>query len=445
MEKKVIIHIFGSTGDLAYRKLLPAIAKTYTEGFLPKDIKVLAIGRRDYNNKEYLNHKFINSLKQDQQLSLEKIVEYYKMQITDSNDYLAYHKYLSEIKDDNTLNIFYLALAPHFTEDVVANLSISKILKKGSNDIVVIEKPFGNDLLSSRNLNNFLSNYLVEEQIYRIDHYLGKEMLRNLLTLRFTNPLLKNVWNNNYLDSIKVYLKEEVGILSRGDYYDKSGAIKDMVQSHLLQVVSLLAMEEPVNNSSKAIKKAKEQVLNNIEVDVNSIIKGQYAGYLDEEKVSKESKTETFISFTAFLNNERFKNVPFYLLTGKKLAEKRSFIELNFKKTNSTMYNDINNSNNKLLIEIDPRNYISLKVNSRELGIKGELTNLYLNNLDTCSEMIEQTDAYEKLFVDLVNENQTLFASWKEIEKAWEISEILLNTNKELIIYNKEEDIIKKC
>lgn len=439
---KTIIHLFGSTGDLTYRKLLPSIARLYNGGFINKNIKVIAIGRRDYTTEEYLDHELINNEDDSIKNTLEKIVEYYEMQITDFNDYLKYHDHIKKYINDETEQIYYLALAPHFINDVTTYLSQARLIDKGNNLCrIIFEKPFGSNLKDAIQLNKHLSNYFTESQIYRIDHYLGKEMVRNLLTLRKDNIVINSLWNKEYIKHIKIYLKEEDGILTRGQYYDLSGAIKDMFQSHILQILALIGLELPLEINDKSLKKAKEDLLKSITFNQNSLIKGQYHGYRNEDNVKPDSLTETFFFIESVINNKLLNKVPVYLLSGKAIGEKKSLIEIEFRNTN---YNNDNQTPNILEIQIDPINEVKFIINSNELGLTETVSKLNLSNIDTCSDLTGSTEAYEKLLLDSINNDQTLFVSWNEIRLSWELAEKILAIKTDLVVYKDEKEILNK-
>src|SRR5690606_3471653 len=242
MKKDLIITIFGSTGDLTARKLLPAIAKLKKNNLIPENVLVVALGRRDYNTETYLDAMQNLTTKPLDLETLKGIVEYYKIQITEPQDYTHFSNYIQSQSHDGTKHIYYLAIGPELLSSVAKNISDAKLIEKyNQNQVLVFEKPFGHNLESAKEINQMLWQYYDEKQIYRIDHYLGKEMIQNIMTVRFANRIFEDTWDSKSIESVKIFVKEKEGILNRAGYYDTSGALKDMVQSHLLQILSLVA------------------------------------------------------------------------------------------------------------------------------------------------------------------------------------------------------------
>ena len=246
MKKDLIITIFGSTGDLTARKLLPAVASLYNSGSITKNLMVIAVGRRNYDTRQYLEQmNKVTKRGLDIDL-LMNFVTYYQMEITKKEEYANLKNLIDDNSDLNTKHLYYLAIAPTLFSDVASSISESGLVQKHSNNqTIIFEKPFGNDLESAKQINKKLWQYFSEEQIYRIDHYLGKEMIQNIMTMRFANRIFEEVWNKRVIKNIKIVAKEVDGILNRASYYNESGAVKDMLQSHLLEVLALVAMDTP--------------------------------------------------------------------------------------------------------------------------------------------------------------------------------------------------------
>jgi len=439
-KKDLIIVIFGSTGDLTYRKLIPAIEKLNNEDLITKNFQLLAIGRRDFNNEDYYKHVLESNpnLKLD---NISKYTNYYKMQITDNNDYAGLKKYLDNISHDKTRIIYYLAVAPHFFIPIANNISENKLLEKGNlNHSLIFEKPFGSDLESAKMINRKLWKIVEEKQIYRIDHYLAKEMIQNIMIVRFANKIFEDVWNNKSIKSIRIYAKELVGILGRASFYDNSGALKDMVQSHLLQVLSLVAMDPPKSIGSNDVKDAKVEVLKALKFDEEAILLGQYKGYLEEENIPKDSKTETFVFLKTFVDTKRFKGVPIYLLTGKKLDKKSSKIIIEFHETDEQKSWGFNTETNKLYIEFAPSDSVNIFLNSKIPGLTNEAKSINLSY----SNELDGNDGYEKLLLDAINFHQTLFTRWDEIEYSWKFIDQVKKLNKDVFIYDNYEEVVEE-
>ncbi|AUD64785.1 glucose-6-phosphate dehydrogenase [Tenericutes bacterium MZ-XQ] len=421
--KKLIFTIFGSTGDLTSRKLLPAISKLYKENKIPKETLVVCLGRKPFDHDQaYLKHMDDAASKKLDLKILEDIVVYHQMQITENKDYHTLKEMLDEHRNQDTKELYYLAVGPELFYDVAKNINHSGLVKKDNlNQSIIFEKPFGHDLTSAKKINQELWEFFDEKQIFRIDHYLGKEMIQNILMVRFANRIFEEVWYNRTIKNVKIIVKETEGILNRGGYYDQSGALKDMVQSHLLQMVSLVAMEVPLSYFSEDVKNEKVKVLDHITFDEKSLIFGQYEGYLDEEKVEKDSETETFVFLKAFVNTPRFKGVPFYLMTGKKLDKKESVIIIEFEETSEQRKWNLPLSTNKLFIKIAPEDGVGLRFNSKVPGLSDDVQEVELEYCAACQAFGNMSEAYEKLLLDATGHHKSLFTRWDEIELSWKL------------------------
>ncbi|MFW5794578.1 MAG: glucose-6-phosphate dehydrogenase, partial [Bacillota bacterium] len=292
--------------------------------------------------------------------------------------------------------------------------------------------------------NRELWKYFDEKQIFRIDHYLGKEMIQNILVVRFANVVFDHIWNNKTISSISIIAKEKEGISSRGGYYDKIGALKDMLQSHLLQMAALIAMNKPESLDSEAIKDKKVEILKKMEFIKSNLILGQYNGYLETEKVPKNSFTETFVYAKAYINNETWKGVPIHFLTGKKLDEKRSEIIIHFRDDLSlkAYFPSASKHQNKLIIRVAPKEGVQFQLNVKEPGLGEKTIPANLDYCHSCDALINNPEAYEKLLLELINKNQTLFTRWDEIETAWNLVGRFNGNNKKVFKYNTYQDMI---
>src|SRR5690554_466428 len=412
-KKDLIICLYGSTGDLAFRKLLPAISNLKYNNKLPSKTKILVLGRRDFNTKDYFD--FINSNNGGNNFSnLVEITEYINMQISDLNDFGPLSEAITNYSNKETLVIHYLAISSNLMLDVAKNISDAKlVIKNNLNHRIVFEKPFGNDFISSSKINNQLLNMFDESQIFRIDHYLGKDLIKAILDLRFKTNLLESALSPEKLLSIDIVAKEEDGILNRGAFYDETGAIKDMFQSHLLQIVSLLTMNKPKKFTSDVIANEKVKALKKTKIKEDSIVFGQYYSYLEEENVSSNSLTETLIKLTLNIKN-KFKNVDINIFTGKKLDKKETYIKFNLK------------DGSEINLNIFPNKSIVLK------------TKLLNEVIDTGYNFKNIDDEYATLINAVINNYRENFVRSDEIEIAWKISDELLSYKDGLTIYNEK-------
>ncbi|WP_025725191.1 glucose-6-phosphate dehydrogenase [Acholeplasma granularum] len=443
MKKDLIITIFGSTGDLTARKLLPAITALYESKNITNNVQIIALGRRDFTTEEYLT--YIQKLtKKPLKLNvLRNILTYYKIQITELDDYINFQKYISNLTNPQTKQIYYMAIGPEILKNVAKNVSQSKLIEhQNPNHVLVFEKPFGHDLESAMKVNEMLWSYFDEQQIFRIDHYLGKEMIQNLMTVRFANRIFEDTWDSKSISKVKIHVKEQEGILTRAGYYDTSGALKDMVQSHLLQILSLVAMDAPKKYHSEYIKDEKVKVLRSLTLDTDCAIFGQYKGYLDEENIPLDSKTETFVYFRVFVNTPRFRGVPFEILTGKKLDKKESYIEIEYYPTDEQSKWQLDTVPNKLRINIQPDDGVELSINSKKPGLKENLEEVHLSFKTAESVEGNIPEAYEKLILDIVTGHRTLFTRWDEIDASWHFIDQVKKACKKFVVYENESDIL---
>lgn len=444
-----IFVIFGGTGDLTKRKLLPAIYNLKKEGLLPSNFALVAVGRRDYTTDEFrkIAYHAIKDysrfkLEEDIWNKLKEKIYYRKMDFTNENEYHDLKTYLDELdKLHHTLNnrIFYLAVAPMFFDVIVTSLHKAKMnLNKDNYSRVVIEKPFGNDLKSAKYLNKKIISTFGEENTYRIDHYLGKEMLQNIMVIRFANSLFEPLWNNKYIEQVQIISDETIGIENRGNYYEKSGAIRDMVQSHMLQLLSLVAMEKPENLDFNAIRDEKVKVLASLkkysEQDImQNVVRGQYNSYRNEENVSKYSQTETFVALKLEVNNKRWKNVPFYIRTGKKMPKKSTEVIIQFKPLPNPLYINNNLNLNMLIIRIQPTEGVYLQFNAKKPGERNTIIPVQMDFCQNCEVGINSPEAYERLLNDVMLGDQTLFARWDEVYYSWKFIDTIIEVWKKCV------------
>jgi len=442
--KKLIITIFGSTGDLTSRKLLPAIAKLYHTNQIPEETLVICLGRKTYDTKTYLEEMNASAASPLNLNVLKDIVVYHQISITDENEYVLLVDLIKNQKDENTRELFYLAIGPELFPIVSKNINTSQLVTQGDlQQSIVFEKPFGHDLHSAKEINQMLWNYFDEKQIYRIDHYLGKEMIQNIMMVRFANRIFEEIWHNRSIKNVKIIVKETGGIFGRAGYYDTSGALKDMVQSHLLQMLSLISMEVPMSYFSDDVKDEKVKVLHHLSFDPQSLIFAQYDTYLDEKNIPKDSTTETFVFLKALVNTPRFKGVPFYLMTGKKLDVKESVIIIEFEETNEQRKWNLPLSTNKLLIKIDPLDGVGLVLNSKVPGLRDNVEEVELEYCASCNAVGNMSEAYEKLILDITNQHKSLFTRWDEIELSWHFIDQIKKHQGKPVIY-KDYDELKK-
>ena len=419
MGNKTAITLFGGTGDLTYRKLLPALYNLNGLGKLADDFKIVVIGRREYSQADYINivrnwvKEHARTKFDDEQFeSYAKRIIYFKMNMTNEDDYAMLQEFYA--REDIQNHVYYFAVAPSFF------MTITNGLKKHcseNNAKVIIEKPFGEDLEKAGLLNNELEKFFNQDEIYHIDHYLGKEMIQNILSLRFKNIIFKGIWNKDFIENVQITAAETVGVGTRASYYDKSGALKDMVQNHLLQVLSLVAMEEPKGTESSRIHESQYNLLSALKPieDVrDSLVMGQYEGYLQEENIPADSKTETYTALTLYVDNERWQGVPFFIRTGKKMDSRETQVVVQFKAVGDVL-------GNVLIIRIQPDEGVYFQFNAKKPGTEKELQQISLDFCQSCilENRINTPEAYERLLDACFKGDRSLFSQWDQIVASW--------------------------
>lgn len=446
--KSLIIVIFGASGDLTARKLVPAIYSLKIQGLMPSSYAILGIGRTELSDDDFRNlmEKAVFTYSEEKITDATAVKEftkdlyYHPMNYSDPDSYKNLNSVLKKLDEKYSAGgnfIFYTATPPNLYEVISVNLAKADLGRQDNGfKRFIIEKPFGYDLESARNLNRKLHEFIDESQIYRIDHYLGKETVQNLLVTRFANGIFEPLWNRNYVDRIEITSAESIGVEERGGYYDASGALRDMVQNHLLQMVGLTAMEPPSSLDPNATRNEVLKVFQSFqpirEEDVPSqVVRGQYTasmikgecvpGYRNEKKVPADSRTETFVAMRFFINNWRWGGVPFYIRTGKRLPTRVTEVVIHFKQTPHHLFRKDTSSNfcNQLIIRIQPDEGILFNFDMKQPGAGFNVKNV---NMDFhYSDLINTRlpSAYERLLSDVMIGDSTLFSRDDEVETAW--------------------------
>ena len=439
-EQKVLITFFGATGDLASRKLYPALFRLFQKGFIRNHFAVIGTARREWTD-EYFREvvvKSVQSLTEDVNQAEEFASHFYYQahNVTDTHHYVVL-KELSEKLDQQYgiegNRIFYLAMAPSFFGTITQHLKDEALLTDHGYNRLIIEKPFGKDYESAQILNEQLRHSFDENQIYRIDHYLGKEMIQNITAVRFANRVFETMWNRDHIDNVQITLAEQVGVEERGGYYETSGALRDMVQNHILQILALVAMEPP--QSFEAVRQNKINVLEQLrhyspEEVAKNFVRGQYGpsldgslpGYRQDQNVSDDSNMETYVAGKVFIDNERWKNVPFYVRTGKSLNSKTTVIDVVFKEADSPLFENETKGkcpSNRISIHITPKEGFCFVINSKAVGNSYGLQTSHLEKIFDKNFGLSSPEAYERLILDCMEGDMTNFTHWEEVAASW--------------------------
>ncbi|MEO6454827.1 MAG: glucose-6-phosphate dehydrogenase [Ginsengibacter sp.] len=445
----ILFFIFGGSGDLNYRKLTPALYNLFLDGSMPEKFVITGIARTEYAGDEYKKHllegidNFSRRKSEEAKwAAFSDHISYVQMDLEDERSYAQLSDITTQKEQEfgqHPTIIFYMAVAPQLVPAIIKNLSTLSFCKDTGCTRIVVEKPFGHDLESAKEMNKLLLQYFAEEQIYRIDHYLGKETVQNILALRFANALFEPIWNRNYIDHVQITSSETVGVGSRGGYYENSGALRDMVQNHILQLVCMIGMEAPLSFDANEIRNKKVDVLNAIrripKTDVQEYAaRGQYsdgwmkgekvAGYREEKDVNPDSAAETFAAVKFYIDNWRWQNVPFYVRTGKYMHEKTTVLTIQFKQAPHYSFPAEAAETwrpNRLTISIQPEMDICLRFQAKQPGQKMMLTpvDMVFNYKDEYNG--NEPEAYETLLYDVMEGDATLFMRADQVEAAWEV------------------------
>lgn len=437
MKKDVTFILFGATGDLTEKKLLPAIYNLNRREKLGKFV-VIGCARRLVDKMSILEKakKYISKIDDQKWKEMVDNFHYFQMDFDKSEDYQNMNKFIIE-KEKNIGaegdRIFYLATLPDHFEPITKNISKNRIEKCKGESKVMYEKPFGSDFKSAKKLNSFINEAFDEKHIYRVDHYLGKELVGNIVLLRFTNRILEPLWSNENIESVQIIFDENFGVEGRGSYYDKYGTIRDVVQNHVLQVLSLLAMERPTKLLGENIRERKAEILKRTKIE--DVFLGQFEGYLNEEGVSKSSKTETFFAGKFLINNKRWKGVPFYVRAGKNLDKKESVIHIKFKEVDCLLSNNCPTDTNYLTIRIQPDEGFSFELNSKKVGETFNVENIEMDYCHKCENEGNTPESYEVLFEQAILGEKSLFVRNDEIEMSWKIVDAIKKNKYQIYQY----------
>ena len=430
--------VFGATGDLAMRKIFPALYHRFIAHQMPADARIIGVARSDFNQEDFRKlvqenlQKFCpQSIKQDDNLqNFLNAIQYISIDVHGDKGWALLQQAMRADgdTDNNIVQAFYLSVNPSLFGIIAAKLKQHNIAHKQSR--IIIEKPFGTDAASAKALNADLRKNFSEQQIYRIDHYLGKETVQNLMVLRFANALWEPLWNSTHIDHVQITVAENIGVQGRGEYYDKSGAMRDMVQNHLMQLLCLTAMEPPSRFHPDAVRNEKVKVIEALEpVAQTDIVRGQYSGNDADDSYHQhvnnpDSMTESYIAMKVNIGNWRWAGTPFYLRTGKKLRSRCSEIAIIFREPPHMIFPKSSHQRaNSLIIRLQPNEKIDLHTMAKEAGLGGmRLTEavLNMNFQDTINNQLDVQDAYERLIMDVIRGSQTLFMRDDEVEAAWE-------------------------
>ncbi len=464
------IIIFGASGDLTARKLIPALYHLFKDKQMPVEFRIIGFARREKSDESWRTElrtaldQFSRTKPVDDKIWAEfsKSIFYCTGDMTETAAYTRLEQKLSSFGNPQLRQnlLFYLATQPSQFGIVAEQLHLAKLLQKKNGEAgcgrIIVEKPFGHDLASAQALNNELTRFASESQVFRIDHYLGKETVQNILMFRFSNSIFEQLWNRNSIDHVQITVSEKLGVGDRGGYYEEAGAIRDMVQNHMLQVLSLIAMEPPVSLEAEAVRDEKVKVLKSIRpldtADVaKQVVRGQYfagaidgqprPGYRQETKVSASSNTETFVAMKLLIDNWRWSGVPFYLRTGKNLPMSASEVRIQFRPTPNVLFAAQCGSHldaNALTLRLQPNEGISLRFNGKVPGMSLGVRPVRMHFSYDAEFGAYTPEAYERLLLEAISGDATLFIRRDEVETAWQIVDSIRNGWQNKPLTNRE-------
>jgi glucose-6-phosphate 1-dehydrogenase len=440
--------IFGATGNLAQLKLIPALYDLAMEGLLPSKMNIIGVGRRSFSDIEFQNYTS-GVLRLPNRHHNHKIEEKFEKELLSRMKYVSGDIEKKEVYDqlqlvlDKTLDcsnrIFYLATYPDLYLTIFKHISSTELDCQDCGWVrVMVEKPIGTDLASAQQLNKLLASFFREDQIYRLDHYLGRETLQNILTFRFGNSVFEHLMNNTYIDHVQVTAYEDFDIGARGGYYDTVGALRDVGQNHVLQMIAATMMEQPLKFTNEEVTKSRIQLLHQLMPLPKSIVFGQYEGYTKDLNVKKDSVTDTFFAFKTYLENKRFKNVPIFVRAGKALDRTVTEVAFIFKNEEKRLFSGYpeGERRNVLIYRIQPNEGIVLRFLSK---IPGPSVKLQKEYMQFCYRNVSSNlpDPYLKLLLDALSGDQMFFIDAPEVEEQWKFIDPLFAAKKNLEIYKK--------
>ncbi len=451
-----ILVLMGATGDLAHRKVIPALYQLWRTNLLPHEFLVLAVGRREYDDETFRAEirvsldQFSRVLPVDEAAwrSFSERICYHRLDFADNDGFDALATRLDELDTERGTRgnrLFYLATQPSQFAEIVAQLGrvgLDHEHHDGGWRRIVIEKPFGHDLDSAKRLNREVGKVFRESQVYRIDHYLGKETVRNLLVFRFGNGIFEPLWNRRYVDHVQITVAESIGIENRGAFYEETGASRDVLQNHLLQLVSLIAMEPPATFDADSLRDEKVKVLRAIAMEpgevLTDVVRGQYGpgwvaatkvpGYREEPDVDPHSETETFVAAKLQIDDWRWSGVPFYVRTGKRLPKRATEIAIQYREVPHRLFRDaaVDPDPNLLVIRVQPDEGIMLRFGAKVPGLGMDVRSVTMDFTYGSAFNVDSPDAYETLILDALQGDASLFTRADEVEEAWSIVDPLI-------------------
>ena len=445
-EGKTSLVIFGATGDLSKRKLIPALFNLWCKGRLPQEISIVGFARSDLTDQTFRDLMWSGAVEFGQLAAQRREwerfasrVSYFRGDVARREDVRGLRERLERLEGNggSADRLFYLSIAPSLYEPAVVNLGAEGLaVESDGSRRIIFEKPFGHDLSSARALDSTIHDAFDEHQVYRIDHYLGKETVQNLLVLRFANAIFEPIWNRNYIDNVQITVAETVDVGDRAGYYDGSGVVRDMIQNHLLQVLSLVAMEPPITLDADALRDKKVELLRAVRQwspneAARNAVGARYEGYLDSDGVPVGSNTPTFVALRLFVDNWRWQGVPFYLRSGKAMAEKSSSVAIRFRQPPHTIFplpSGVQIPSNDLLLCLQPDEGIHLRFETKvpDQGMTMRTSNMEFHYGEAFANE-ELPEAYERLLQDALVGDPTLFIRSDHIEEAWRIVDPLLH------------------
>ncbi|UKB86048.1 glucose-6-phosphate dehydrogenase [Chryseobacterium sp. MEBOG06] len=445
-----VLIIFGGNGDLTKRKIIPALYNLFLEKRLPEKFAIIGTSRTEFSDEQYRDSLLtgINEFsrtgkaKKEDWVKFSSNISYQAANIKDVASYDEFDSKINKLKEEWNQDpsiLYYCAVSPDLFCTIAENISKSKLENNKETTRIIIEKPFGRDLESAKALNTKLLTIFDEKQIYRIDHYLGKEVVQNVMAFRFANTIMEPLWNRTHIEHVQISVTEQIGVEDRGSYFDNAGILRDMIQNHLLQLLCIIAMEPPVSFDADLVRDRKVEVLKAMRKVVPGMIdtiavRGQYgpgwvegkevSGYREEVDVDADSNTETYAAMKFYVDNWRWQGVPFYLRTGKRLFKSASHIIIQFREVPHNIFNNGERNlpkPNRLIISIQPDMAIRFQLESKTPGL--EMT---LNTVDMIFDYsgktkIDSPEAYETLLLDVISGDQTLFMRADQVEEAWKV------------------------